>query len=114
MSTINEIKDRVNKSSNGPWEWYISTDRSSSAAIKKIAKLCSLTEKNSLHNKKVIIDQESWYVFPEEKDREFIAYAKEDIPYLLKKIEKIQSILTQRNHCHNCDLFDVINKIILE
>ena len=48
------------------------------------------------------------------KNREFIAHAKEDIPYLLKKIEKIQSILEQGNYCHNCDLFDVINKIILE
>ena len=118
MPTINEIKERESKATKGPWTWDTHIDVCGNGAKKKIARLRSETEfyerRFNFDVKKVIIDQESWYVLPEEKDSEFIAHSREDIPYLLKKIEKIQTILEQGNHCHSCDLFDAINHIILE
>ena len=110
-----EIKEREDKTTKGPWEWDIRTDYSRGNG-KKIAKLrsCSVFYErifNNLDVKKVIVEQESWYVFPDKENRDFISNAREDIPYLLDKIDRIKQVV---ENAQEFGLLNIIDNILKE
>lgn len=74
---IQEIKERCKKATPGPWEvhWYNGCGVVNRVSNEKVEPLC---ECSSIH--------------AEDSNREFIANSREDIPFLLKKISKLESL----------------------
>ena len=89
-----EIRARVDAATPGPWygekheEHHLNGSR-------KVASILSKGVPNSLYPglPSSILKHDSWYVFPEMADLEFIAASREDVPYLLDRLAQAEAAL---------------------
>lgn len=93
MSRLDEIEARANAATRGPWEWYADA-------------LFSQTGHEPDWDPKWddpgefarIIETDGGEYPPRDNDRAFIAHAREDIPWLLAEVGRLQKELDERTY----------------
>ena len=89
---ISQIKERIEKATPGRWKVEkIYHEEPYENYIKSAAITCNgyMVTRNDWSN-------------PVMADLEFIAHAREDIPYLLKEIKRLQTLKTPTRYCEEC------------
>lgn len=92
MSRIAEIRERVEKATLGPWcHVRIRPDRPPRKCETITQVLPATKVKRRSYGKTILRHEAEWLMYP--SDYKFIAHSREDIPYLLARLEAAEKVL---------------------
>jgi hypothetical protein len=95
MSRLDEIKERERKATKGEWKF--------------IPGLWNVGYETGHSDGSIITEDDGWYIAtmenaPEQAENaDFIAHSKEDIPWLIERLEEAREIIADRSDKCACD-----------